>query len=49
MGKHIIDKRFLKKYNVVVYWLPKSAPKTKRKTLKVVGVNKNGIRKEVLR
>jgi hypothetical protein len=49
MGKHIIDKRFLKKYNVVVYWLPESAPNERLKTLSVVGKNKHGIRKEVLR
>lgn len=47
--QEIIDSKYLRKYNTVIYWLPKSAPKTKRKTLKVVGVNKNGIRKEVLR
>jgi len=49
VDKSFIDKRFLKKYNVVVYWLPESAPNERLKTLSVVGKNKHGIRKEVLR
>lgn len=49
MEKHIVDRTFEQKYKTVIYWLAKPAPKRKFKTLSVIGKNKHGIRKEVLR